>query len=90
MLLNLDNIEFEDIQESLSVLKNRNQVFQVGEGQVKSGSFFFYSYERKFIVKTLLKDEKGSFLRMLDQYIDHIQQSDNKSLLVRVYGLLTI
>jgi 1-phosphatidylinositol-4-phosphate 5-kinase len=90
VLLDLDNIEFEDIQESLSVLKNRNQVFQAGEGQGKSGSFFFYSHDRKFIVKTLLKDEKGTFLRMLDQYIDHIVHSDNKSLLVRVYGLYTI
>ena len=29
-------------------------------------------------------------LGMLDAYIDHIVHSDNKSMLVRIYGLYTI
>lgn len=35
-------------------------------------------------------DEKETLLGMLDQYIDHIVKSDNKSLLVRIYGLFSI
>ena len=53
VLLDLDEISFDMIQESLSVVKNRNNVFQAGESQGKSGSFFFFSHDKKFIIKTL-------------------------------------
>lgn len=90
MLLDLDEISFDTIQESLSVAKNRNNVFQAGESQGKSGSFFFFSHDKKFIIKTLQTQEKKALLEMLDSYIDHIVNSDNRSLLVRIYGLFTI
>ena len=85
-----DGITFEQIQDSLSVLKNRNNVFQAGESQGKSGSFFFFSHDKKFIIKTLQKEEKKTMLKILDSYIDHIVTLNNKSLLVRIYGLFTI
>lgn len=90
VLLDLDEISYDMIQESLSVVKNRNNVFQAGESQGKSGSFFFFSHDKKFIIKTLQIQEKKALLDMLDSYIDHIVHSDNKSLLVRIYGLFTI
>lgn len=90
VLLDLDDISFDEIKESLSVVKNRNNVFQAGESQGKSGSFFFFSHDKKFIIKTLQREEKETLLGMLDQYIDHIVKSDNKSLLVRIYGLFSI
>jgi 1-phosphatidylinositol-4-phosphate 5-kinase len=65
-------------------------MFEAGESQGKSGSFFFYSHDKRFILKTLLVDEKATLLRMLDAYIFHIVNSKNKSLLVRIYGLFTI
>jgi 1-phosphatidylinositol-4-phosphate 5-kinase len=88
--LDQDGITFEQIQDSLSVLKNRNNVFQAGESQGKSGSFFFFSHDKKFIIKTLQKEEKKTMLKILDSYIDHIVTLNNKSLLVRIYGLFTI
>ena len=48
------------------------------------------SHDKRFIIKTVMKHEKETLLRVLDEYIDHIVQSDNLSLLVRVYGLFTI
>jgi len=90
ILLDLDGITEVEIWDSLSLIKNRNNVFRAGESQGKSGSFFFYSYDKKFIIKTLLKDEKLTFLRIIDQYIEHIINSDNMSLLTRIYGLYTI
>ena len=66
ILLELDGITENEIWDSLSLLKNRNNVFTAGESQGKSGSFFFYSYDKKFIIKTLLKDEKVTILRILD------------------------
>ena len=71
-------------------MKNRNNVFQAGESQGKSGSFFFFSHDKKFIIKTLQKEEMRTMLKILDSYIDHIVTLDNKSLLVRIYGLFTI
>ena len=55
-----------------------------------SGSFFFFSHDKRFILKTLLKNERKTLLDMLDEYIDHIVQSENRSMLARIYGLYTI
>ena len=65
-------------------------VFKSGEGAGMSGSFFFYSCDNRFIIKTLRGDEKLIMINMLDDYIDHIKKTNNKSLLVRIYGIFTI
>ena len=44
-------------------------VFQAGEGKGKSNSFFFFSYDNKFIIKTLQGEEKKNLIGMLDEYI---------------------
>lgn len=38
---------------SLSPKLNRDMVFKAGEGAGASGSFFFFSHDRKFIIKTM-------------------------------------
>lgn len=35
-------------------------------------------------------DEKKAMINMLDKYINHIRNSNNKSLLARIYGIFTI
>jgi hypothetical protein len=35
-------------------------------------------------------DEKTAMINMLDSYISHIKNSNNKSLLARIYGIFTI
>lgn len=76
--------------DSLSVDKNRNMVFKAGEGAGQSGSFFFFSHDNRFLIKTLRGNEKRIMLDMLDDYIDHIFKTSNKSLLARIYGIFTI
>jgi hypothetical protein len=39
--------------ESLDINKNREMIFKAGEGSGKSGSFFFFSKDNKFLIKTL-------------------------------------
>jgi len=56
----------------------------------QSGSFFFFSNDNRFIIKTLRGKEKRNILGMLDEYIKHIQLTQNKSLLARIYGVFTI
>ena len=52
-LRELDGITNETIQQSLGPLLNNKAVFKAGESQGKSGSFFFFSHDRKFIIKTM-------------------------------------
>jgi 1-phosphatidylinositol-4-phosphate 5-kinase len=61
-----------------------------GEGAGSSGSFFFFSFDNKLIIKTMKGSEKQVFLDMIDSYIAHIDSTDNKSLLARIYGIYTI
>ncbi len=51
----LDGINAEMMLESLDISKNREMIFKAGEGSGKSGSFFFFSKDNKFLIKTLKK-----------------------------------
>ena len=88
--MEMDKIKPEDLMESLSLEKNRNMVFKAGEGAGQSGSFFFFSHDNRFLIKTLRGKEKTKMLEILDDYIDHIRKTKNKSLLARIYGIFTI
>ena len=69
--MDLDNITDYMITSSLSFKKNKRQVFQAGQGAGKSGSFFFFSSDRKFVIKTISKTEKNKLLSILDDLILH-------------------
>ena len=86
----MDNINPNDVIDSLSLEKNRNMVFKAGEGVGQSGSFFFFSHDDRFLIKTLRGKEKKNILNILDDYIDHIKMTGNRSLLARIYGVFTI
>jgi hypothetical protein len=74
---------------SLDYKKNRNQIFSSGEASGKSGSFFFFSHDRRFIVKTMRGDELEFMEKLIPDYYKHIK-ANPKSLLARVYGIYTI
>jgi 1-phosphatidylinositol-4-phosphate 5-kinase len=76
--------------QSLDILSNKEKVFMAGEGAGRSGSFFFFSNDNKLIIKTMRGSEKKVFLEMLEYYIAHIDSTENKSLLARIYGIYTI
>ena len=52
-IIEMDGISLIDIQNSLDLEKNRGMVFKSGEGVGASGSFFFFSADNKFLIKTL-------------------------------------
>lgn len=62
---------FDVLYQSLSPTFNRDQVFQTGEGAGRSGSFFFFSHDKKFIIKTIPKDELKVLLQLLPSMKDH-------------------
>lgn len=84
-----DGITNEMIRESLSPENNREMVFKAGEGQGKSGSFFFFSHDRKFIIKTMNTEEFNTFHKIFERYFEHVQKYKN-SLITRIYGIYTV
>jgi hypothetical protein len=71
--MRLDHISPEHIKASLSVDCNRQMVFKAGEGAGASGSFFFFSHDNRFLIKTLQSEEKHKMLAMLDDYVNYIK-----------------
>ena len=74
---------------SLSPKFNREMVFKAGEGAGRSGSFFFFSHDRKFIVKTMTKGELDLFLQILPQLSEHHKKTP-RSLLSKILGVFTV
>mmetsp|Transcript_33736 Transcript_33736/g.32773 ORF Transcript_33736/g.32773 Transcript_33736/m.32773 type:complete len:113 (+) Transcript_33736:517-855(+) len=64
-------------------------VFKAGESQGKSGSFFFFSKDRKFLIKTMTSSEFSAFKSLFPYYYKHIGRNI-KSLLARIYGIFTV
>jgi hypothetical protein len=91
-LMAIENLSLKQIIASLDVMANRNKVFNAGEGAGASGSFFFFSADHRFLIKTLQGTERDVITKMLDDYIGHIEESTHrrKSLLARIYGIFSI
>lgn len=81
--------QLTNFHESLSPKFNRDMVFKAGEGAGRSGSFFFFSHDRKFIIKTMTQYELDLFLDKLTSFKDHFRQNPD-SLLAKIFGVFTI
>lgn len=64
-------------------------VFKSGEGAGKSGSFFFFTHDDKFIIKTMRAGEFKIFLKFLPQYVEHFVKNPT-SLLAKIFGVFTV
>ena len=91
-----DGLSDDKIATSLDLDSNINKIFKSGTGSSgKSGSFFFYSFDNKLIIKTVEESEKRLLISMLDDLKSHVTNlpfnpSGPKSLLARIYGLYSI
>lgn len=64
-------------------------VFKAGLGAGKSGSFFFFSHDCQFIIKTVKDDEMRVLMKMLPDYLEHLK-NNKSSLLAKIVGIFTI
>ena len=86
----LDDISNEILLESLDIESNRKMVFRSGESAGLSGSFFFFSHDNKFIIKTLSSSDKKKLIEIMEgDYCSYLMQNKN-SLLARIYGMYNI
>lgn len=81
--------DFQMLNESLNPKFNRDMVFKAGTGAGRSGSFFFFSHDKKFIIKTVSKNELNIMLELIPEYANHFM-SNPDSLLAKCLGLFTI
>jgi hypothetical protein len=80
----------EAILESLEPEHNRNNVFKAGEASGASGSFFFFSHDKKFVIKTMTNTEMTFFkTRFQRGYFSHFEKNPN-SLISRIFGIYTV
>ena len=85
----MDDIDFAQIQKSLNPKSNRDQIFKTGEAAGASGSFFFFSHDRRFIVKTATDSELVLIQKILPKLHEHLKKNP-KSLLSRIYGVYSV
>ena len=77
------------LKKSLSVKYNREMVFKAGEGAGRSGSFFFFSHDSKFLIKTMNKTEISTYLRLCRRFIKHYKENPH-SLIARIFGVFRV
>lgn len=54
----------------------------------RGGSFFYFTTDKRFIIKSLSKDEKDVLLR--ENFLKSYYENLEKSLLARIYGVYKI
>lgn len=84
-----DGFSNEILKESLDPEKNKKSVFKAGESQGKSGSFFFFSSDQNFIIKTMTDSDFRAFQRIQRAYFVRVNEDDN-CLLARIYGIYSV
>jgi hypothetical protein len=84
-----DGITNEIIKKSLDPNINLENARKAGESTGKSGSFFFFSKDKRFCIKTMFNEELDVFMLKLGNYFEHLEKHNN-SLLGRIYGIFQV
>ncbi len=88
-LRRIDEID-EKICESLNPKNNVENINKIKESQGKSGSFFFFSYDNQFIIKTINKGELDTLINnLMENYCENMKENE-QSLLAKLYGAYSI
>lgn len=88
-LRELDGLSQESYLSSIYPQRFLSRMSSLRWSEGRSGGFFVFSPDHKFIIKTIPKSEHKVFLTHLQEYYHYIYQNPN-SLLTRVYGLHAI
>lgn len=80
---------FINIKNSLDFFANKVQIEKAsGADGGKSGEFFFFSHDRKLIIKTIPDVEKDMMIKILEKYHAHWKKYPD-SIISKAYGLFT-
>ena len=53
---------------------NEKAIEGAGEGMGKSGSFFFFSADKKLLIKTMTTGDFKAFMKLFRKYFDHVNE----------------
>ena len=88
-LRRIDEID-DIICNSLNPKKNEENIKKMKESQGKSGSFFFFTYDNQFIIKTINKGELYTLTNnLMENYYENIKENE-QTLLAKLYGAYSI
>ena len=82
-----DKIDDDTMIKAFSPSKNKSAIDKMTESKGKSGSFFFYSHDRKFIIKTINEEERATLLNILNDYNNYMNK---ETLITKLYGIYTV
>jgi hypothetical protein len=89
-ILGLDNIDEKQLIKSFNLTDNILKLSSFKGSEGKSGSIFFETHDKKFIIKTIREDELESmYNNLLYNYYD-LFCNNKYSNLTRIYGLFTL
>ena len=91
----IDQINELDIMKSVRPELNRMQIFKTNSNESHgsggmSGSFFFFTEDKKYIIKTMTFQEKENLMGMLPNVTKFIMETAGRSLISRVYGVYKV
>lgn len=79
----------DQLWKSLKAADNLKGIQSCGTGAGLSGQFFIFSYDKKFILKTMHGREIDQMIRVLPDFYEHLKNHKN-SLITKIYGIFTV
>ena len=89
-LKKLDQYNEEKMKESFDDLKNAENLNKCMGSEGKSGSVFFFTHDKKFILKTISEAELDSLVHKLLKPYYELIVGKNNTYLTRLYGAYTL
>jgi hypothetical protein len=89
-ILILDTINFDELSKSFDIQKNFDSLSSLSISEGKSGSFFFFTHDHRFIIKTISDTELKTMTKeFIQPYYELITENYN-TLMGRTYGVYTL
>ena len=85
--LNLNSFKQSFYIHDLKDVDSSGMQEQFSEG--KSGSFFYFTHDRRYVIKTVNTEEKRFLCKIAPSYYEYIKDNSD-SLIVRLYGLYQV
>lgn len=84
----IDGLSIAECIESLDPLKNLKIINESFASGGRSANPIIFTHDKKFLIKTISKQEKNVFIKMLPEY--HRRMKDSNSYLCRIYSIFRI
>ena len=87
-IMRSDDISISSILESLDPITNFKEMRNNFASGGRSANPILFTHDKKYLIKTVSKDEKNVFVKMLPEF--HSKMVKEQSLLCRIYGMFKV